>query len=184
MKKSIVLISIVIVVIGMLAGFRIFVSEEPYDGGQTAGEALMEMEHESDDRVEKLRGEIESGRLSEEDCRIEIEDMVRAILDNLFHMGDGEGSYLNLAYNCNVVRKLGLRTEDRENMSETELKLKRDNLSLFADKVFNYCLDVSRDIDEEADYMQFTAWAEDIEKELAQEVERYTSLVYAWYGSK
>lgn len=184
MKKSIVLISIAIVVIGMLAGFRIFVSEDPYDGGQTAGEALMEMERESDERVEKLCGEIEAGRLSEVDCRMEIEDMVQAILSNLSHMEDGEGSYLNLAYSCNVIRKLGLRTEDREHMSETELELKRDNLSLFADKVFNYSLDVSRNMEEEADYMELTAWAENIGEELDQEVERYTSLVYAWYGSK
>lgn len=56
-----------------------------------------------------------------------------------------------------------------------------DNLTVFAGEVFNYCLDISRNIEEEADYMRLTAWAEEIEGELDKEVERYTGLVYAWY---
>lgn len=39
--------------------------------------------------------------------------MVHAILDSLTHMEDGEGSNLDLTYNCNMIRKLGLRLEDR-----------------------------------------------------------------------
>lgn len=187
MRKSIVFVSIAIIVVGMLAGLRLFASEEPYDGSgsddgeQSVGKALMEMEHESDDRVEQLRGEIEAGRLSEADCQIEIEDMVRAIFDNLSRMEEGTGSYLNLAYNCNVIRKLGLGLEDRPDMGDGELELKRDNLTRFADKVFNYSLDVSAKTEEKADYMQLSQWAEEIEKNLDQEVERYTRLVYAWY---
>jgi len=184
MRKSVVFISMVVVVVGMLAGFRLFVSEESYDTGQSVGKALMEMEHETDDRVEQLRGEIEAGRLSEADCRMEIEDMVTAILDNLYEMEDGKGSYLNLAYSCNVIRKLGLRLEDRNDMEEAELELKRNNLSLFADNAFNYSLDLSREIEEKADYLKLIAWAEEIEENLDQEVERYTRLVYAWYGKK
>lgn len=187
MRKSIVFVSIAIIVVGMLAGLRLFVSEESYDGSgsddgeQSVGKALMEMEHESDDRVEQLRGEIEAGRLSEADCQIEIEDMVRAIFDNLSRMEEGSGSYLNLAYNCNVIRKLGLGLEDRPDMADAELELKRDNLTRFADKVFNYSLDVSAKTEEKADYMQLSEWAEEIEEDLDQEVERYTRLVYAWY---
>lgn len=181
MKRFIIFISMVIIVIGMLAGFRVFVSEESYDGAQTAGEALMEMEHESDKRVETLRGEIESGVLAEADCRIEIQDMVLDILDNLSQVKEGAGSYLNTAYNCNVIRKLALALEDREDMTKAELELKEDNLTVFAGEVFNYCLDISRNIEEEADYMRLTAWAEEIEGELDKEVERYTGLVYAWY---
>lgn len=182
MKKSVVFISMVIIVVGMLAGFRFLVSEESYDTGQEVGKALAEMENESDDRVEKLRREIESGRLPEADCRMEIADMVEAIIENLAGMETDKGNYLNLSYNCSVIRKLGLRLEDRGDMAEAELELKRNNLSLFADKVFDYCLDATRNIEEEEDYLKLTAWAEDIEENLDQEVERYTRLVYAWYG--
>lgn len=189
MRKSIVFVSIAIIVVGMLAGLRLFVSEESYDGSsddgeQSVGKALMEMEHESDDRVEQLCGEIEAGRLSEADCRIEIEDMVRAIFDNLSRMEEGTGSYLNLAYNCNVIRKLGLRLEDRPDMTDAELELKRDNLTRFADKVFNYSLDVSAKTEEKADYMQLSEWAAEIEENLDQEIGRYTDLLYAWYREK
>lgn len=190
MRKSIVFVSIAIIVVGMLTGLRLFASEEPYDGSssddgeQSVGKALMEMEHESDDRVEQLRGEIEAGRLSEADCQIEIEDMVRAIFDNLSRMEEGTGSYLNLAYNCNVIRKLGLGLEDRQDMADAELELKRDNLTRFTDKVFNYSLDVSAKTEEKADYMQLSEWATEIEENLDQEIGRYTDLLYAWYREK
>lgn len=189
MRKSIVFVSIAIIVVGMLAGLRLFANEEPYDGSsddgeQSVGKTLMEMEHESDDRVEQLRGEIEAGRLSEADCRIEIEDMVRGIFDNLSRMEEGTGSYLNLAYNCNVIRKLGLGLEDRPDMADAELELKRDNLTRFADKVFNYSLDVSAKTEEKADYMQLSEWAAEIEENLDQEIGRYTDLLYAWYKEK
>lgn len=182
MRKAVVFISIVIVVAGMLAGFRLFVSEESYDTGQSVGEALAKMEQETDNRVEQLREEIEAGRLPEADCRLEIENTVTAILDNLYEMEEGKGSYLNLAYSCNIIRKLGLRMEDREHMEEEELELKRDPLTDFANEGFNYSLDLSREIEEEADYLKLTAWAEEIEENLDQEVARYTRLVYAWYG--
>lgn len=182
MRKAVVFISIVIVVAGMLAGFRLFVSEESYDTGQSVGEALAKMEQETDNRVEQLREEIQAGRLPEADCRMEIENTVTAILDNLDEMEEGKGSYLNLAYSCNIIRKLGLRMEDREQMEEEELELKRDPLTDFANEGFNYSLDLSREIEEEADYLKLTAWAEEIEENLDQEVARYTRLVYAWYG--
>lgn len=184
MKKSIVLLSIAIVVVGMMAGLRIFVSEEPYDAGQSAGEALMEMEHETDRRVESLQKEIETEMLSQADCQVEVKGMMKSIIENLLNMKDGTGSYINMAYNCNVMRRLGLRIKDDYGMAEAGLKLRRDNLSLFSDKVFSYALDVSAEREEEADYLELSDWAQEIEANLDEEVERYTKRLYAWYGKK
>lgn len=108
MRKSVVFISMVIIVVGMLAGFRFLVSEESYDTGQEVGKALAEMENESDDRVEKLRKEIESGRLPEADCRMEIADTVEAIIENLAGMETDKGNYLNLSYKLQRDPQAGL----------------------------------------------------------------------------
>ena len=184
MKKSVVLLAIVIVVAGMMAGLRIFVSEDPYDGGQSAGKALGQMERETDRQVENLCKEIEAGGMSQSECRAQVKEMTQGILYNFFNLEDEEGSYLNLAYNCSVIRKLGLRLDSKKEYEEAELELRRDNLSLFSDQVFSYALDVSEESQEEVDYKKLCQWAEEIEANLDQEVERYTERVYAWYGEK
>lgn len=186
MKKSVVLASIAIVLVGMLAGLRIFVSENPdfYDEDQTAGKALMKMENETDRQVENLKKAIEQGLLDEADCRMQVEDLMEGILHNLSHLEDDEGSWLNLAYSCSVIRKLGLRGHGGDGLSEAGLKLRRDNLSLFSDSVFSYVLDFTRNIQEEADYQELCKRAADIDANLDQEVERYTKRLYAWYGDQ
>lgn len=186
MKKSVVLLSIAIVVVGMLAGLKIFVSENPdfYDEDQTVGKALAQMERETDRRVENLYKEIESGSLAEADCRMQIRELAEDILYNLSHLEEEEGSWLNLAYSCSVIRKLGLRGHGGDGISEVGLKLRRDNLSLFSDEVFSYVLDFTRNTQEKADYAKLSDWAEEIEADLDQEVERYTRRMYAWYGGK
>lgn len=184
MKKSIVFLSIIIVVIGMVVSFRIFVSETSYDVEPIEGQRLMEMEHETTDRVEALRREMGEGLLSEEDCRMAVEEMASGIFDNLFAMKDGTGNYLHMAYCSNVIRQLGLALEDRSDMLEKEKELKRDPFTIFANKVFNYCLDVSAVTEEEAEYIELSKQAKEIQKNLDEEIDRYTKRIYTWYSSK
>lgn len=182
MKKSIVLLSAAVVLVGLLAAFNFYVSEDPYEGDQDEGQALLKMEDETTLRVENLRREIESGAVSREDCSLQVRETVTAILTELSDEKELKRSYINIAYNCNVLRQMGLGLEDRENMTKAELELKNDNLVRFANQVFNYCLDISRGIDEKEDYMKISRWAGDIEADLEQEIDRYTERMYSWYA--
>lgn len=184
MKKSIVLLAIAVVLVGLVAAFNFYVSEDPYEDEQNEGEALMEMENEAARQVQNMRNEIESDSMSLEDCRIQITEMVTAILTELSNVGELEKSYINVAYNCNMIRQMGLLMEDRENMTEAELELKNDNLVRFANAVFAYCLDVSNNTEEKEDYQTISEWADDIEENLDQEIERYTEKMYSWYASQ
>ena len=96
MKKSIVLIAIAVVLVGLVATFNFYVSEDPYEDEQNEGEALMEMENEAARQVQNMRNEIESDSMSLEDCRIQITEMVTAILTELSNVGELELSLIHI----------------------------------------------------------------------------------------
>lgn len=181
MKKAVVLSSAVIVLIGLLLAFRFYVSVDPYTRDQSSGEALMNMEHETTERVENMLGVIQSGQMPPSDCQMEIEEMLKAIIENLNDVNHLEKTYIHIAYNSNVIRQLGLFSEDRKYMKEGELALKRDNLTKFSNEVFNYCLDVEAQTEEKSDYLEIVQWAEKIEMDMEQESKRFTEKIYDWY---
>ncbi len=181
MKRTMVLSIIAILVVGMIAGFKLFIEEDGNLGSMTVGKKLLEMERESDDRVGTLIDEIKTGELSEADCRIELKGVLKSIVDNMDQLGKEDGNYINIAYNCNVIRKLSGLMTDKKDFPEAELKVRKDKLSYFSNEVFNYCIELSGKREEEADYIKLLRRADEIESNIDQEIERYTRSVYRWY---
>lgn len=182
MKKTVILSVITVVIVSIVCIFEIQATKSNISANEESrGKLLMDMEGESDIAVDDIISDIQENGLEKDECREKIQEIADNILKNVDDIDFSDRKYINIMYNCNIIRKLAGLMSDKRQFESAEEKLRNQKLTAYSDKVFSYCLEVSDGQNEEADYKTLCREGKSIEKNLDELVKEYVDLLYGFY---
>lgn len=178
MKQKIILTIISVFLLTTVAVYQFFTMPREDGNSFDAGKKMMEMERETDKTVTDIKTEIINGNITDEDCSKMIDAVVTGMLSQMEQLDQTDARYINIMYNCNIIRKLSGMLEDKKLFTKNEKILRNHELAAFSNSLFIYCLAVDDGTNEKKDYNELQKEGRKIEEDRENLVKTFVAALF------
>lgn len=167
MKKTIIIAVAIILVVGMFVSMHSIIGDKieetllGNEGSNNIGEAMMNMERESKKAAEKIISELTVDNLAS--FVTSFEEEVQYIIDNIEKLED-EDTRIQVMSKCALIRNLSGDYGSKKELTDLEKALNENDIVVFCNLVFSYCLSLNDNNEEKLDKMKIDLQAKKVEE--------------------